>query len=66
MVSEEGLSKSWIDIIYRTAERISTYVRPDIKQEGDDMDVRKYVHFKKVTYTSNFLLKAFLLTSDPI
>ncbi|KAJ8321633.1 hypothetical protein KUTeg_000104 [Tegillarca granosa] len=48
MVGEEGLSKSWIDIIYRTAERISTYVRPDVKQEGDDMDVRKYVHFKKI------------------
>jgi hypothetical protein len=32
-----------------TAQRVSNYVRPDIREEGDDMNILKYVKFKKVS-----------------
>ncbi|KAK3088070.1 hypothetical protein FSP39_014286 [Pinctada imbricata] len=48
LLSEAGLAKSWANIILGTAQRISFYVHPDVKREGDHMDVRKYVKFKKI------------------
>ena len=44
----EGLSKSWLDIVLGSADRISHYVNPDVRVENDHMDIRKYVKFKKV------------------
>lgn len=48
MLCDEGLSKSWMDIILGTAQRVSTYVHPDIKHSGDHMDIRRYIKFKKI------------------
>ena len=28
--------------------QVSHFVRPDVRGEGDDMDIRSYVHIKKV------------------
>ncbi|KAK3611164.1 hypothetical protein CHS0354_026571, partial [Potamilus streckersoni] len=48
LLSEEGLTPSWEDIIISTVDRISLFVKPDIKNAGDDMDIRHYVHIKKI------------------
>lgn len=48
MLTKEGLSKSWLDIVLGSADRISRYVNPDVRVENDHMDIRKYVKFKKV------------------
>jgi hypothetical protein len=48
MLTQEGLSKSWLDIILGTAERISRYVCPDVRAENDHMDIRRFIKFKKV------------------
>ncbi|XP_021352266.1 1-phosphatidylinositol 3-phosphate 5-kinase-like isoform X3 [Mizuhopecten yessoensis] len=48
MSCDEGLSKSWMDIVLGTAQRVSRYVHPDVKHAGDHMDIRKYIKFKKI------------------
>ncbi|XP_063396622.1 1-phosphatidylinositol 3-phosphate 5-kinase-like isoform X1 [Mytilus trossulus] len=48
MLCDEGLSKTWTDIVIGTAQRVSNYVRPDVREEGDDMNILKYVKFKKI------------------
>ncbi|KAL3891964.1 hypothetical protein ACJMK2_004204 [Sinanodonta woodiana] len=48
LLSEEGLTPSWEDIIISTVDRISLFVKPDIRNAGDDMDIRNYVHIKKI------------------
>jgi len=50
MLYEEGLSKSWTDIVLGTAQRVSNYVHPDVKNEGDEMDICRYIKYKKVTH----------------
>ncbi|XP_033727626.1 1-phosphatidylinositol 3-phosphate 5-kinase-like [Pecten maximus] len=48
MLCDEGLSKSWMDIVLGTAQRVSRYVHPDVKHSGDHMDIRRYIKFKKI------------------
>lgn len=48
LLSAEGLSLSWFDIILPIIYRVVNSVHPDVKNDGDDMDVRQYVQFKKV------------------
>ncbi|XP_014674475.1 PREDICTED: 1-phosphatidylinositol 3-phosphate 5-kinase-like [Priapulus caudatus] len=48
LLSSECLSLTWSDVIMSLAMRIAETVRPDVKHEGDDMDIRQYVHIKKV------------------
>ncbi|XP_065940327.1 1-phosphatidylinositol 3-phosphate 5-kinase isoform X5 [Magallana gigas] len=48
LLTKEGLSKSWLDIVLGSADRISRYVNPDVRVENDHMDIRKYVKFKKI------------------
>ncbi|XP_078330913.1 1-phosphatidylinositol 3-phosphate 5-kinase-like isoform X6 [Crassostrea virginica] len=48
LLTREGLSKSWLDIVLGSADRISHYVNPDVRVENDHMDIRKYVKFKKI------------------
>ncbi|XP_038047871.1 1-phosphatidylinositol 3-phosphate 5-kinase-like [Patiria miniata] len=43
----EGLDLSWKDTILPLAQRICSLVKPDV-MNGDDMDIRQYVHIKKV------------------
>jgi 1-phosphatidylinositol-3-phosphate 5-kinase len=42
-----GLPKEWFDIVHEIAQRISRKVRPDYNT-NDQMDVRKYVKYKKI------------------
>ncbi|XP_072033256.1 1-phosphatidylinositol 3-phosphate 5-kinase-like [Amphiura filiformis] len=43
----EGLDLSWGETIMSLANRICTIVKPEVRH-GDDMDIRQYVHIKKV------------------
>lgn len=48
LLSTEGLSLSWCDIILPIVHRVIDTVRPDVKNDADDMDIRQYVQFKKI------------------
>ena len=48
LLISEGLSIKWADTIMTIIRKISQVVRPDVRHEGDDMDVRQYVQIKKV------------------
>lgn len=48
LLSSEGLSLSWCDIILPIIYRVVNCVHPDVKNDGDDMDIRQYIQFKKI------------------
>ncbi|KAL4218119.1 hypothetical protein ACF0H5_022855 [Mactra antiquata] len=48
LLHEENVSSSWTDIIISTVDRISLFVKPDVKNNSDDMDIRRYVHINKI------------------
>ncbi|XP_053382356.1 LOW QUALITY PROTEIN: 1-phosphatidylinositol 3-phosphate 5-kinase-like [Mercenaria mercenaria] len=48
LLFEENLAGSWADIIISTVDRVSLFVKPDVRSSSDDMDIRKYVHIKKI------------------
>lgn len=48
LLSSEGLPLSWCDTILPIIQRVADTVRPDIKNDNDDMDIRQYVQIKKV------------------
>ncbi|XP_035226923.1 1-phosphatidylinositol 3-phosphate 5-kinase-like isoform X2 [Stegodyphus dumicola] len=49
LLSNEGLSLSWADIILPIIHHVVNSVHPDVKNDADDMDIRQYVQFKKIT-----------------
>ena len=51
LLGEENLPSGWADIIISTVDRVSLFVKPDVKNSSDDMDIRQYVHIKKVGLT---------------
>nr|CFW94242.1 Eka-PIP kinase protein [Euperipatoides kanangrensis] len=48
LLSSSNLSSSWADIIVPLVKKVSETVRPDVRHENDDMDIRQYVSFKKI------------------
>ena len=48
LLRHDGLSLKWADTILSISRRIAIQVRPDVRHEGDDMDIRQYVSIKKV------------------
>ncbi|XP_069701423.1 1-phosphatidylinositol 3-phosphate 5-kinase isoform X2 [Periplaneta americana] len=48
LLNAEGLSQSWVDIVIPLAQQIVDTIRPDVRNDADDMDIRQYVQFKKV------------------
>lgn len=48
LLSRAGLSLKWAETIMQIIHKISLVVRPDVRHEGDDMDIRQYVQIKKV------------------
>ncbi|XP_055924397.1 1-phosphatidylinositol 3-phosphate 5-kinase-like [Argiope bruennichi] len=48
LLSNEGLSLSWSEIILPIIHHVVDSVRPDVKNDSDDMDIRQYVQFKKI------------------
>ncbi|KAK6645654.1 hypothetical protein RUM43_001934 [Polyplax serrata] len=48
MLSVEGLSQSWSDTIQDVVSGVVDLVRPDMKNDEDEMDIRLYVQVKKL------------------
>ncbi|KAL6074599.1 hypothetical protein STEG23_028664, partial [Scotinomys teguina] len=48
LLHNESLSSSWRDIIVSLVCQVVQTVRPDVKQQDDDMDIRQFVHIKKI------------------
>ncbi|XP_064646018.1 1-phosphatidylinositol 3-phosphate 5-kinase-like isoform X3 [Lineus longissimus] len=48
LLSNEGLSLSWAELILQISRRIAEMVSPDVKMDEDDMDIRQYVQIKKI------------------
>ncbi|XP_055235497.1 1-phosphatidylinositol 3-phosphate 5-kinase isoform X11 [Gorilla gorilla gorilla] len=44
----DSLSSSWRDIIVSLVCQVVQTVRPDVKNQDDDMDIRQFVHIKKI------------------
>lgn len=49
LLYNESLSLSWRDIIVPVVCQVVQTVRPDVKNRDDDMDIRQFVHIKKVS-----------------
>ncbi|XP_046543785.1 LOW QUALITY PROTEIN: 1-phosphatidylinositol 3-phosphate 5-kinase-like [Haliotis rubra] len=48
LLSHHGLSLGWQQVISYIILQVSRFVRPDVQAEGDDPDIRKYIHIKKI------------------
>uniref|UniRef100_A0A4W2D355 1-phosphatidylinositol-3-phosphate 5-kinase n=1 Tax=Bos indicus x Bos taurus TaxID=30522 RepID=A0A4W2D355_BOBOX len=48
LLHSESLSTSWRDIIVSLVCQVVQTVRPDVKNRDDDMDIRQFVHIKKI------------------
>ncbi|NXX35470.1 FYV1 kinase, partial [Nicator chloris] len=48
LLYNESLSLSWRDIIVPVVCQVVQTVRPDVKKRDDDMDIRQFVHIKKI------------------
>ncbi|XP_019378990.1 PREDICTED: 1-phosphatidylinositol 3-phosphate 5-kinase isoform X1 [Gavialis gangeticus] len=48
LLYNESLSLSWRDIIVPVVCQVVQTVRPDVKNRDDDMDIRQFVHIKKI------------------
>lgn len=53
MLSVEGLSQSWSDTIQDVVSGVVDLVRPDMKNDEDEMDIRLWVHFIFLTRVPN-------------
>ncbi|XP_041118467.1 1-phosphatidylinositol 3-phosphate 5-kinase-like isoform X2 [Polyodon spathula] len=48
LLYSESLSLSWRDIIVPVVRQVVQTVRPDVRNNDDDMDIRQCVHVKKI------------------
>ncbi|KAK0041710.1 1-phosphatidylinositol 3-phosphate 5-kinase [Biomphalaria pfeifferi] len=48
LLSQHGLLLGWEPVISTSITQVSHFVRPDVRHEMDNMDIRNYVHIKKV------------------
>ncbi|XP_012607557.2 1-phosphatidylinositol 3-phosphate 5-kinase isoform X7 [Microcebus murinus] len=48
LLHNDSLSPSWRDIIVSLVCQVVQTVRPDVKHQDDDMDIRQFVHIKKI------------------
>ncbi|XP_005999773.1 1-phosphatidylinositol 3-phosphate 5-kinase [Latimeria chalumnae] len=48
LLYSESLSLSWRDIIVPVVRQVVQIVHPDVKNNDDDMDIRQFVHIKKI------------------
>lgn len=56
LLHSESLSPSWRDIIVSLVCQVVQTVRPDVKNRDDDMDIRQFVHVKKVSSATASLM----------
>ncbi|XP_045431512.1 1-phosphatidylinositol 3-phosphate 5-kinase isoform X5 [Pipistrellus kuhlii] len=54
LLHSESLSPSWRDIIVSLVCQVVQTVRPDVKNRDDDMDIRQFVHIKKISGGKKF------------
>ncbi|KAJ8686685.1 hypothetical protein QAD02_022479 [Eretmocerus hayati] len=47
LLNKEGLSQNWSDTILEITHQIVDLVRPDLRHDADDLDIRQYVQMKK-------------------
>ncbi|XP_069052410.1 1-phosphatidylinositol 3-phosphate 5-kinase isoform X3 [Lepisosteus oculatus] len=48
LLYSESLSLSWRDVIVPVVRQVVQTVRPDVRGNDDDMDIRQFVHVKKI------------------
>ena len=65
LLSQKNLSASWEPVILNSVHQITHFVRPDVRGEMDDLDIRKYVHMKKVRQLFLFLFLATMFLKNP-
>ncbi|XP_028848292.1 1-phosphatidylinositol 3-phosphate 5-kinase isoform X2 [Denticeps clupeoides] len=54
LLYSESLSLSWRDIIVPVVRQVVQTVRPDVRNNDDDMDIRQLVHIKKISGGKKF------------
>ena len=55
LLEGRGLSLNWMETILSVSQKISRVVRPDVRTDNDDMDIRQYVTIKTVSSGLNHL-----------
>lgn len=48
LLSWQGLSFSWADVLMPLVQNLAHTVRPDVRDDDDEMDIRQYIHIKKI------------------
>ncbi|XP_060113445.1 1-phosphatidylinositol 3-phosphate 5-kinase [Heteronotia binoei] len=67
LLYNESLSLSWRDIIVPVVCQVVQTVRPDVKNRDDDMDIRQFVHVKKIPGGKKFdsmMVNGFVCTKN--
>uniref|UniRef100_A0A8D0GHP6 1-phosphatidylinositol 3-phosphate 5-kinase n=1 Tax=Sphenodon punctatus TaxID=8508 RepID=A0A8D0GHP6_SPHPU len=67
LLYNESLSLSWRDIIVPVVCQVVQTVRPDVKNRDDDMDIRHFVHVKKIPGGKKFdsvMVNGFVCTKN--
>uniref|UniRef100_A0A8C9TL64 1-phosphatidylinositol 3-phosphate 5-kinase n=1 Tax=Scleropages formosus TaxID=113540 RepID=A0A8C9TL64_SCLFO len=54
LLYSESLSLSWRDIIVPVVRQVVQTVRPDVRSCDDDMDIRQFIHIKKISGGKKF------------
>ncbi|KAL1434106.1 hypothetical protein MTO96_011762 [Rhipicephalus appendiculatus] len=48
LLAADGLPLPWAEVVLPIVHRVANIVTPDVKHLDDDMDIRQYVHIKKI------------------
>ncbi|XP_077175393.1 1-phosphatidylinositol 3-phosphate 5-kinase isoform X5 [Paroedura picta] len=67
LLYNESLSLSWRDVIVPVICQVVQTVRPDVKNRDDDMDIRQFVHVKKIPGGKKFdsmMVNGFVCTKN--
>ena len=48
LLTRMNVPQKWADTLRNIMRKVSQLVKPDVRNEGDSMDIRQYVQVKKV------------------
>lgn len=48
LLAADGLPLPWAEVVLPIVHKVANMVTPDVKHLDDDMDIRQYVHIKKI------------------
>ena len=48
LLARMNVPQKWADTLRNIMRKVSQLVKPDVRNEGDSMDIRQYVQVKKV------------------